>query len=584
MSVGVPHDELNDDDLELDTNHWLYDHIGIAVFPGDGAGLVHYDRKVGKVHRREGDTYSSRVTTRYGKGVSFDPGSSGNEEGIDLGDPPELKPTKAITILVGAVVDAAGAQSNWGRFIGKTSGSTNDNWGAIVRSSNRLLYFRINTSQVGGDFAAVADEYHHYVFRYSSDRGVTQILVDGDVKTSSGAISGDINTDGNVKIGRHGSATNRSVKADMYFCIVVNDIYLDDHQIREICNNPKQILRPKTVHNFGDVAAGPTIINRTLSDSIDVTDPQDQWRLRNRELQESIDTSDLLDVYNLRGRTLLDSFDLQDQLARKAVKVRALLETIDINDDLVPYRTLARVLADNADLADAIVAEIVSTGIITRVLSDSINLQDLRLKSLAKSRTLLDSLDVVDAVISELVSVGIITRTLLDSINLQDFRAKVLVKSRLDSLDVVDSAVSELVTVGIISRALLDSIDVQDIRYKIETKARKGQVDLQDDKALFIEKVRIIFDALDAIDNLSNKQLLRGRVLSDSIDLTDSIVTMFLLRRIVSEYVEISDSIDASVVFSGAGPIITFVLQSIKDELNIQQAIMDDLDIDTGIQ
>jgi len=173
--------------------------------------------------------------------------------GFDLGDPPELRINRQITIMQGVKLRSEPGGTGWGRGISKTNGTTGDNWGVIFRANsgalNREIRFRINNNELIGP-QLNAEQYYDIACRYHDGRRI--IYVDG-VNVASDTYNGSgISTGGNVKIGNHGSAVDRGLRGDIYYTIVFSTS-LTDEEIRYVQSNIYRFLKPKAAPIYLDI-------------------------------------------------------------------------------------------------------------------------------------------------------------------------------------------------------------------------------------------------------------------------------------------------------------------------------------------
>lgn len=234
-------------------------------------------------------------------------------------------------------------------------------------------------------------------------------------------------------------------------------------------------------------------VERTLSDSLVMTDAQTRTGWSVRQLTDAFSLADVSDAEILRyaivyERTLSDSLSTSDGLKPYLERMRVLPDNLSIADTAARNVSLVRALTDAAILTDNLISEILGTGgVLVRTLADAIILADGMIREGRSVRQLVDALSVSGLVktslermrsgqdafamtdaeyrvlertpASELLDVldtldrgALLTRTIADELGLSDAYTATLIQALRervlsDSLVVTDSSVAEIIRV-----------------------------------------------------------------------------------------------------------------------------------------
>jgi len=472
-----------DSDVRIDSSHPFAENIKFAMWTGDGGNLQHFDAATGKLYPRSSATYSSRKVDMHGRFTDFAGTGTSTFDAIQLGDPPELQISEEITILAG-VMPTALQPSNWGRIVAK-----DDIWGLIVQDypNDGQLSFRVNGTGLNGSAQLVNDVYYDLAVTYKS--GDKNIYIDGVLDANTTGQTGSITTAGDVSIGERPAQTNRHFIGGIYYVVVV-DKALSQKEIQEFRSNPTKILAPQVRYIPFEVSAAGGVINSiTLSDNLDVTDPElKAYRELFALLSSNIELVDVV-IISLQQTAGQNTRLLNDELV--------------IVDNLIKFATLFKLVNENVELSDSLS------------------------KTLETFKLLSEGIDLSDSLISELT--GLIVRNLTDDIEISEEvnHYSQLFKLFNDGLDITDSLLT--LTGTVVVRLLQDGLDITDaisitiIRNKLVSLL--DNVTISDDLIKSLESLKVLSDNLDVSDALikSLVQALKERLLSDNISVSDSI-------------------------------------------------------------
>lgn len=197
--------------------------------------------------------------------------------------------------------------------------------------------------------------------------------------------------------------------------------------------------------------------------------------------------------------------------------LRTLSEPVDVQDYVSKIQNLQRTLQHVFSTVDSIQSTV---NVADRVLSDSIAIVDAISKLSLLSHTLMESVEIYD-VSTRLLELDV--RVLRESVDIDDALAFIVVKNRI---------LSSLVDVE-------DSVTIASAEY---TRALLSEVEVGDDILREAEIDRLLnSDGVDLIDSLSSGINVVERLLSESVDIQEELITANLLDRLLSDAVELTD-------------------------------------------
>lgn len=326
-------------------------------------------------------------------------------------------------------------------------------------------------------------------------------------------------------------------------------------------------------------AAGGTVYERTLSDNVDIVDPQTRSQAMGRALLSALDLTD--------GGA--ESFTNTEAYARNAVVIadlisravtgpagtvydRTLQDYIDANELTLRKSTQYNIeMYDSVDsIADAVSSAVAS--IVGRVLSSSVNVSDFISRTALLIRLVSDNTVVTDTIVADIVRN--IARNLQSNVNINDVInvAKYLTIERVlqSNLSVTDAITSSMASV--IGRILSSSVSVSDFISRVSLVSRLLQDNTEVSDSVVIIKLlildRTLVDLVNVNDSIIRTVLTVGtieRILQDSINVFDELAVRQWLVRQLGDYVDITDSVVRSV--SAAGSIISRIMQ---DSVSLQ--------------
>lgn len=299
-----------------------------------------------------------------------------------------------------------------------------------------------------------------------------------------------------------------------------------------------------------------TIVERTLSDSIDVTDPT----TKNVGMlpSESINIIDFL----MKNKDLLfsDNIVIQPDVVMKVISMFR-LGSLNVTDASSKQKIGA--ILDSIDMQDFNAKDV------SKLVLDTMDMQDFNAKDVFK--LLLDSVDVTDSLISQIVVEIVVTLT--DAMDMTDEHTKQLIKTTLDFIDTTDSSVKEIlkvllstldvddnlvvdVTIGAFFVSFLDSITVTDSHANETFKFILDTVGITDELIRSIVNYRLLenrFDVTDSnvkevVSTLSSSFLCFAsvikdvhKVLGDSFDITDEALLTKMFNRFMLDTLDVTD-------------------------------------------
>jgi hypothetical protein len=247
-----------------------------------------------------------------------------------------------------------------------------------------------------------------------------------------------------------------------------------------------------------DGLVNEALLYRALLESITANDSLLVEALHYRALIDSIDALDSLSRSVFGGlvieRTLSDSVDVTDLDERYIIALRALVESLTTTDLIGRDTELFRLLQDNIEIADAIIRTITLGGvtIIERTLQDNINVNDLLNRSLELYRRfaettdvsdelrvqeeifrkLFSAIDTTDALIRSVFAGLVIERNLSDSVNITDslFRTTMLVRLLHEDITTYDQLIRTLTFASTAIGFIVMALDEEPIEMDIKIR------------------------------------------------------------------------------------------------------------------
>lgn len=237
-------------------------------------------------------------------------------------------------------------------------------------------------------------------------------------------------------------------------------------------------------------------------------------------------------------RTLSSSVDANDPQTRYILAQRKIISDLLVSDTLGVASILSRLLSSSTTVIDTTII----SSLLVRALESGINISDIVSTVSNLARGLLDNIDIADSISSIILADNLLSRVLSDNIDIQDTLAVEawLVRTLGDNVDVSDLLIRSVSTGAIIyARILQSGINISD--------------------STLVQKyiTRGLIDTIILIDTISRDALL-CRILSDNIDIIDSISkeTALIILRTLSDIIDINDLLTAEIAVLVMGIII----------------------------
>lgn len=290
--------------------------------------------------------------------------------------------------------------------------------------------------------------------------------------------------------------------------------------------------------------AGGTTYNKSIVDSIGITDIRTRVVTSNRSLVDPLGITDILAKALTANRVLVDSLGLTDILSASRILSRSQVDVIGITDTINTSVQLTRSIVDALGITDTNAY----ARILDAVLTDSIGLSDTLSRTTSLLRTQQDSIGLADT----LSSVTALSRSIVDSMTLAD----VLSGSFIISASLVDSmGVTDTITKTInYTRSNVDSMGVSDV---INTTAQ-----------IFSALV----DSIGLVDNLDRTSLMFVALVDSEgvVDVLNYTATQGVTERDIIDAVGVTDTLTAYLIFRKPSVVR---LESVEDIRGILESV-----------
>ena len=389
-----------------------------ALVVNEGGGFNLHDA----IGRKNATLPNTTSWVRDINGLSINTIGFTGGQGVNLGKMPELN-SNEFTILMGVSRPAASAY----RLFMPLAGIQISWW------SDGNIYYDI-VDEVNRIVVNVPNGYHNFAFTLGN--GTKRIYDNGE------EIGSAVESDTPNNAGDNYWFTNSDIGEHKGFYLYVYDRELNPLEIKSLHSNPYQLLQPKTTY-ITLPAAGGTVNSRTLSDNVEVIDPE-------------------LKAYKELFKLLSENADLVDSIIvtlKAAVKEVTLSDNIIIIDNLIKFATLFKLTSDNIALSDGLNKSLETF----KLLSENIDLSDSLIVSIGKviSNLLSDNLDVTDSAIIDVIRNTL--KMLTDNVAVTDELLKSLESLKLlsDNINVTDDLIISLVRT-LRERLLSDNVSITD--------------------------------------------------------------------------------------------------------------------------
>lgn len=245
-----------------------------------------------------------------------------------------------------------------------------------------------------------------------------------------------------------------------------------------------------------------TLIERSISESITMSDSLSRFKLAIRAISQTITLSDSLAEAALKFRTMTETITLSDAIARAKIFPRAIAESITLSDSISRFKLAVRSISETITLADSLTRMATKFRTISQsiTLSDALEAHKLLLRTIAESITLSDSV----------VRFKLAVRAISETITISDSIAKVATKMRTISETItLSDSITKLRTVV---RSISESITLSDAisRFKLAIRSINETIGLSDALArVFIPFVPIVEEVRRMIGGAGGRRLKR---------------------------------------------------------------------------
>lgn len=331
------------------------------------------------------------------------------------------------------------------------------------------------------------------------------------------------------------------------------------------------VLRP--------AAAGGTTTEKTLTDTLVVSDQQLPSAVRGRVLSDAMVLSEGPTVFStVYGLLFGDDLTISDQIGRMVVRGRLGEDAIDVTDSTSQFFRRTRLADDSIAVSDEALASLIVGAILTRVLTSQIDITDAPIASAVRIFIGQSSIAVIDEILAQVVGNNILLKVLTSQIDVTDGAVLSIIRARLlqdtliidegqgeqyittnltvdDDLAVTDSSLTRL----LLTRLLGDSIDLTDsaiaaiVGQNVIERVLTDSIDTADDAIRWMNRVRFGESVVLTADEIV-KVMRLTRQLSDAIDLLDGTATAMQRFILLTDTLSVQDVAIASYI-PDTGPV-----------------------------
>lgn len=444
----------------------------------------------------------------------------------------------------------------------------------FVDSLNADVKISVNYNATGGIYFRIVDNTHWF-----------RVVRDGSTLYLQYKDGGGISTLGTKNIAFvTGEILSVITKSDGTIQVFVNSVLQITVTNTLNATNTKQGFGPTddssaTWDNFiiEDLGISGTVYNKSLSDSITLSESLNKALSKNKILTDSIISSESLTKISSKFKSMFDTVTLTDTKNQLTTKTKN--DTIINNDSITPVynqngQTYTKSLSDSINFIESLT----KISSIRKTILETINTSDSLSKISSKFKALNDSISNSDNISK------ISNKNRIDSIILNDSMSKLSSKIKTDSIILNDSILKSL------SKIKTDSVLFSDSLNKINAKFINDNIGLGESLGIGGNKNNLFSDFVtitDVIRKFVSRNKSDGVTLSDSqnrqlnrfISLSDFISSSENLQKndgngkSLSDFITLSDTISKKLFRTYIDSIITSEVENDKVTKNFLEAI-----------
>lgn len=291
----------------------------------------------------------------------------------------------------------------------------------------------------------------------------------------------------------------------------------------------------ETVEVTADVAR-MLFAYRSLSESNEVADTVERIRTIPRELAEELEVADTVERMLAAFRTLSESLTVDDQVARMRTILRTLEESLTVEDAVARLRSIARELEETLEVADAL--DVMRR--VSRALEESLTVVGDVVRMLFAYRTLEESDEVEDTTVDRLRTVP---RQLAEELEVDAMVARLATLSRSlsESLTVEDTVNGAKIFFRTLEETVEAAADVVRMLFSNRSLSESLTVDAQ--VARIKTMFRTLEESLEVEDTVARMRSI-PKTLSESLTVEDTVARMLTAFRTLDETPVVEDTVE----------------------------------------
>ena len=268
---------------------------------------------------------------------------------------------------------------------------------------------------------------------------------------------------------------------------------------------------------------------KALAENLTIFDAVIPYLTRKRLSEDTLTLADAAFSTRVRRRTSEDDLILTDEQIRTVARMRLAEDTLVLTDAQIRVLVRRRFAEDDLVLIDEFIKSVSGGGVLMRVIENDLTLADVVLITLSRIRGLVDSVTVTDSLTAWARRTAVVTDPVVVTDELRFWRR--LVRVVEDDLTLIEGFIKSISAGGgVINTRIVDdvlSIGDSTNRYWTHIALASEALVLSEQTIRALARIRYINESVDVIDGYATIRIRRS-VLSELLDLPDSLIAQYL--------------------------------------------------------
>jgi hypothetical protein len=267
---------------------------------------------------------------------------------------------------------------------------------------------------------------------------------------------------------------------------------------------------------------------KALAENLTIFDAVIPYLTRKRLSEDTLTLADAAFSTRVRRRTSEDDLILTDEQIRTVARMRLAEDTLVLTDAQIRVLVRRRFAEDDLVLIDEFIKSVSGGGVLMRVIENDLTLADVVLITLSRIRGLVDSVTVTDSLTAWARRTAVVTDPVVVTDELRFWRR--LVRVIEDDLTLIEGFIKSLVLgAGVNVRVMSDTLSIGDStnRYWTHVSLATESMMLSEESIKRLTRLRYINESVDVQDGYATIRIRRS-VLSELLDLPDSLIAQYL--------------------------------------------------------